>query len=144
MYARILWRATNFPFPPSDLQFSDNYTHRPFPRHRSDILSWLHWPAFGHASTQARVDTGEVGIEKAKMAVETPTNCFRGISKNYDPSTLAVDAFPLCTLLYFLPFSFPFFSPPLISFPCSIERTVVTFEICWEEEKRLGSKGRMI
>lgn len=23
---RESWRATNFPFPPSDLQFSDNYT----------------------------------------------------------------------------------------------------------------------
>lgn len=35
------------------------------------------------------------------MAVETPTNCFRGISKNYDPST------SLCTLLYFPLFFFP-------------------------------------
>lgn len=36
----------------------------------------------------------------------------------------------------------PFFFS-LIPFPCSIERAVVTFEICREEE-RLGSKGRMI
>lgn len=64
---RESWRATNFPFPPSDLQFSDNYTRtaRPSPRHRSDILSWLRWPAFGHASTRAGYGH-KVGIERRK------------------------------------------------------------------------------
>lgn len=73
---------------------------------------------------------------KAKMAVETPANCFRGISKNYDPSTRRCVTLPPP----FPPFFFPSHFVPLRS----IERAVVTFEICWEEEKVLGSKGRMI
>lgn len=83
------------------------------------------------ASLWSRIDAGEESGSRGENGGGDADELFPRYKQELWSIYVAVHA-PL------LP---PFFS--LIPFPCSMERAVVTFEICWEEE-RLGSKGRMI
>lgn len=136
---RESWRATNFPFPPSDLQFSDNYTRTALLL--VTVVTFYHdyagRPLVMHRRGRGCADTGTKSESKGENGGGDAGELFPRYKQELWSiySSLCYASSSLSPLFFF-----PSHFVPLRS----IERAVVTFEICWEEEKVLGSKGRMI